>query len=99
MTGKFGDAADSSKRGATSDNRRGDATYVSAHGASLQAHSRDGAYVNRVSQIAPRGVVRVFCDIPNGLAVTGIEVDLCETYLSTLIAGIIANDNDEGNAL
>ena len=54
----------------------------------------DEPYIIRELRQSARPPVRVFCDLPEGLAVTGAEVEICETYLTQLIGGIIANDND-----
>jgi len=54
----------------------------------------DPPYIAEEAPNRSSGAARVFCDIPDGLAVTGAEVEICETYLEQLIGGIIANDNE-----
>jgi hypothetical protein len=54
-------------------------------------HSPAGSYIARGSSNA---LTRVFCDFPDGIAITIGEVELFETYLADLISGMIANDTD-----
>lgn len=86
--------------GAANDNAPADgiparlASPEMAADASPETHPADDPHVVRKLRQSARPPVRVFCDLPEGLAVTGAEVEIFETYLTQLIGGIIANDNE-----
>jgi hypothetical protein len=100
MTGERGTQSGDVKRSEANDNapQTAQPTYVGKSGvttdASPQSALPDRPYVRREMSKSLKRLPRVGSDIPLAPSVTIAEVELCEAYLSSLISGIIANDNE-----
>ncbi|HUZ74509.1 MAG TPA: hypothetical protein VMU87_16110 [Stellaceae bacterium] len=70
------------------------AIATAAPDTSLRTYPPDPPNIAGETPQMARPLTRVFCDIPEGLGVTGAEVEICEAYLAQLIGGIISNDNE-----